>query len=236
MGREKCYKCMRASSICICSFLNPIETKTHFVFLIHPMEYKKEKNSTGLMTHRQLKNSRLIVGIDFSKDKEVNLILNDPAHSCYLLYPGSDSLNLSSISKFDQNKLKKEKKVIFIIDGTWPCAKKMLRLSENLHDIPKISFNNDEKSKFILKQQPAPNCLSTIESTLKIIKLLKDNDIEDCETENFLKPFFKMIDIQLECFKNPPNTSYRSRKKVIVRTKDQYKKPTARNILFIKNK
>lgn len=229
--RQTCYQCMRPKTSCLCQYVNPVETKTHFIFLMHPMEYKKEKNGTGRLTHLQLKNSRIIMGVDFTNNKEVNDILNNPDNECFILYPGAESFNLSEVSFSDIQK-KKARKCIFIIDGTWPCAKKMLKLSRNLHSLPKISFDNKEKSQFLIKQQPAPLCLSTIESTLKLLNILKDQGVENCSTQNFLLPFNKMIEYYIECVKNPPNNSYRPRSSKKITPKDRYKDLKRRKLFF----
>ncbi|WP_233890665.1 DTW domain-containing protein, partial [Tenacibaculum piscium] len=86
---------MMPSSSCICKHINHIQTKTRFIILMHPKEYKKEKNGTGRMTSLQLENSEIIVGVDFTNNKRVNEILNNEKNSSFLLYPGEDSFNLS---------------------------------------------------------------------------------------------------------------------------------------------
>ena len=73
--RIECYKCMRPSSTCICKHISPFQTKTRFIILMHPKEYKKEKNGTGHMTKLQLENSEIIVGVDFTNNTRVNLIM-----------------------------------------------------------------------------------------------------------------------------------------------------------------
>ena len=61
---------------------------------MHPMEYKKEKVGTGRFSHMILKNSRILVGIDFDRDEEFQRLLSDPDFETYLLYPGEEALNL----------------------------------------------------------------------------------------------------------------------------------------------
>ena len=161
MARDFCYKCHRPQDSCICSFLSTIDTKTHIVILIHPMERQKIKNGTGKMTHLQLANSSLIYGIDFTQDKKVNQLIEN--HRCSLLYPGEESINLSEISNWSPQGLEPE--YIFVLDATWPLAKKMLRLSPNLQKLSRVSFSSELKSEFAIKQQPHQKCLSTIEST-----------------------------------------------------------------------
>ena len=123
---------------------------------------------------------------------------------------------------------------IFILDGTWPCARKMLKLSKNLQKLNRVSFDNEIKSKFIIKQQPESLCLSTIESVHTVLKLLKEGNIEQCDTTGFLLPFEKMIEYQVECILNPNNKNYRSNTKREIVTKNRYKKNIDRNIIFEK--
>ena len=228
----KCYKCMRPSSTCICEHLSPLQTKTRFIILMHPKEYKKQKNGTGYMTTLQLENSEIIVGVDFTDNKRVNELLAKEENSSFLLYPGKDNFNLSVREGSETNSFMGNNPNLFILDGTWPCARKMLKLSKNLQKLKRVSFDNKIKSKFIIKQQPESLCLSTIESVYTVINLLKDGGVEQCETKDFLIPFEKMIEYQLEYILNPNNKNYRSPASKALLPKDLYKKSHERNIIF----
>ena len=222
---------MRPSSTCICKHISPFKTKARFIILMHPKEYKKEKNGTGHMTKLQLKNSEIIVGVDFTNNNCVNEILIKEKNS-FLLYPGKDNFNLSIRESSEINSFMGTNPHIFILDGTWPCARKMLKLSKNLQNLKRVSFDNKIKSKFIIKQQPNSLCLSTIESVYTVLNLLKEGDLEQCETKDFLIPFEKMIEHQLEYLLNPNSKNYSSTEKKTIITKDMYKKSTERNIIF----
>ncbi|WP_262888063.1 tRNA-uridine aminocarboxypropyltransferase [Cellulophaga sp. Z1A5H] len=230
--RIKCYKCMMPSSSCICKHISPFQTKTRFIILMHPKEYKKEKNGTGRMTKLQLENSEIIVGVDFTNNKRVNEILAKEKSCSYLLYPGEDNFNLSIRKSSEIVSFMSDKPHIFILDGTWPCARKMLKLSKNLQQLKRVSFDNTIKSKFIIKQQPASLCLSTIESVYTVLNLLKKGDFEQCETEGFLIPFEKMIEYQIECMLDSNNKNDRSSANGVLIPKNIYKKITERNIIF----
>ena len=67
--------------------------------------------------------------------------------------------------------------------------------------MPKISFDFENSSSYKFKKQPSTYCLSTIESTLVILKLLNKQKIENIEKkfiDNFLVPFDKMVEFQME--------------------------------------
>ena len=196
--REICYSCYRPKSSCICNhIITPIQTNTKFVILMHPKEYRKTKNGTGHMTNNSLDNCELYVGIDFTNHQRVNELLNTQEYEPYVLYPDENSIKLNT------QKLTNDKKpLIFIIDSTWPCSKKILRVSKNLQNLRKISFEHSKSSQFKIKTQPNQYCLSTIESTLCILELLNYQNIENISNislNNFLNPFERMVDYQVSC-------------------------------------
>lgn len=197
-GREKCYRCYRPVTSCMCTHVKPIVTRTKFVILMHPKEFKKTKNGTGRLTHLSLPNSELYIDVDFSEHAAINALIEDDNTLCYVLYPGKSSLNLNT----QTIEAAEKQVVIFIIDSTWPCSVKMLRVSRNLQMLPKVSFTHSKSSQFLIKEQPKDFCLSTIESTLTILELLHAQGIEkinEDEFERFLDPFNAMVEYQIGC-------------------------------------
>ena len=182
----------------MCEHIIPLETKTRFIILMHPKEFRKTKNGTGHFTNLSLKNCEIYVGIDFTQHEKINAILHDEKNTCYVLYPSTSSINLNTRTIAKENK----ETVLFLIDATWPCSRAILRESLNLHSLPKVSFTHTKSSDFIFKEQPNSHCLSTFESTLCVLELLNQHKVEDLSSktlENFLVPFEKMVEYQLSC-------------------------------------
>lgn len=182
----------------MCRHVKPIATQTKFVILMHPKEFKKTKNGTGRLTHLSLPNSELYIEVDFSEHAAINALIEDNNNLCYVLYPGKKSINLNTRKIENQGK----QIVIFIIDSTWACSVKMLRVSRNLQTLPRVSFTHSKTSQFLIKEQPQAYCLSTIESTLTVLELLHAQGIERIEEgafEAFLDPFKAMVEYQIGC-------------------------------------
>ncbi len=195
--RQMCYRCNRPTRHCLCKDIEPIRTHTKFVILMHPKEYKHIKNNTGRLTHLSLTNSELFVGLDFTRHNRLNAILDDPENFPLLLFPSSRSIPLHEVKHPDG----KKRLVIILIDATWASAKPILRLSKNLHTLPKITFAHTRKSAYRFKKQPFPQALSTIESTHAVLEILQEAKLENIsskELAHFLDPFHKMIDFQLK--------------------------------------
>lgn len=204
-NRQKCYKCYRPASSCMCKHIHNIKTKTKFIILMHPKEFKKVKNGTGHLTHLALENSELFVGIDFTNHQKINEIIKK--YDSYVMYPSKEALNISQTNPQNERDM-----AIFIIDSTWSCSMKMIRESKNLQALRHMSFDSTKLSQFKIKQQPAEFCLSTIESTLSVLELLNKYEIENIkqnDLEEFLNPFEQMIEYQQKIIANPLSNAVR---------------------------
>lgn len=209
-----CFKCHRLQSHCLCHLIKPFETSIHFVILMHPMEAKKEKLGTGRISLACLKNSELVIGIDFTNDPVVNALIADPSNYCMVLYPGEKSINVSTDDVAPIKNLQGRRLVVFLIDGTWPCAKKMMKLSKNIHTLPRVSFTATHQSLFAIKEQPAEYCLSTLESIHFFLSELERKGMEKLEGrhDNMIDVFKTMVDFQIKCASDPTLPSYRNAK------------------------
>ncbi|MFP5492376.1 MAG: tRNA-uridine aminocarboxypropyltransferase [Bacteriovoracia bacterium] len=207
--RGTCWKCYRPQNACLCEHLVTLATRTRVVILMHPKEFKREKAATGKLTHACLPNSEIQWDESFLENKRVNELLNDPTKYPVLLYPGDQSLNVS-LGEFRVAVLGERELVVFVLDGTWPCAKKMLKLSTNLQNIPRLMFTPTQKSQFVIKQQPHELCLSTIESVQQFLEALSAQGFEEpLEWESLLKPFMAMQQYQIEASRDPTRQRYR---------------------------
>ena len=197
-NRTVCYSCYRPASSCMCQYITPIETKTRFIILMHPKEFRKTKNGTGHFTNLSLGNCEIHIGVDFSQNDAVNAIIDDQKNSCYVLYPSEKSINLNESAIGNKNK----NTVLFLIDSTWPCSRSILAHSANIASLAKVSFTHTKVSNFTFKQQPQDHCLSTMESTLCVLELLNQHQLETLEQKSldtFLLPFEKMVSYQVSC-------------------------------------
>lgn len=225
-----CLQCRRRIRTCVCEKLRPFGTSTRFIILMHPMEYKKEKVGTGRFSHLILKNSKIIVDVGFDKNPEYQAVLRDEDYESFVLYPGDQSLNLSGEGVV----LSPKKKQIFVIDGTWACAKKMMKLTTSLHDLPRVSFRSDRVSEFMVKHQPIPGCLSTAESLHQLLLEMNRLGLEQTENqeENLMEVFRETVKQQLEAAADLERSRYRAKPFVEPHLRKISKKWGHRNVFF----
>lgn len=223
--RELCMTCRQPSTVCYCEHIKKFDPKIKFVILIHHVE-ERRRIATGRMSHLCLENSELIVGQDYSENVRVNEIVDDPSFSPVILYPGPTSRNISGPeARSDGEPIFKAGKVpvVFVIDGTWATARKMVRQSQNLFHLPRISFMPVTPSRFRVRKQPRAECYSTIEAIHYTIELLADRvgfSLVDDIHDNLLKVFSALVETQVrflqESFDNPRSSSYRRPKVRVV--------------------
>lgn len=215
--RVTCYRCFWPKALCWCSSIQPIATRTRFVFLMHPKEFKQEKAATGRLTHLCLGNSELHAGLSFEQNDEVQRLVADPSNHCVLLYPGPAALNLSGPA--DQpagdglrSQLGDRRLVVFLIDATWALGRKLLKLNPWLQRLPRIMFTPSAPSRYVIKQQPHPACLSTLEATHELLLALEQAGLDHyARPEQLLGLFQRMQDYQLRCAADVTRPGYRRR-------------------------
>lgn len=217
--RVTCYRCFWPQPLCWCGSIAPIETRTRFVFLMHPKEFKHEKAATGRLTHLCLQRSEIHCGVGFDDHAEVQALIRDPKNFPVLLYPGREALDLSDGSAAGspaalafRAALAERRLVVFLLDATWALGRKMLRLSRTLQALPRIMFTPAAPSRYVIKQQPHPGCLSTLEATHELLLCLERAGLDTyARPEQLLALFQRMQDVQLHCAADPNRTGYRRR-------------------------
>ncbi len=197
--RALCVRCLRAGSVCLCDGIRPFETAFQIVLLQHPKE-RKNSIGTARFTHLTLKSSRLIAGVDFDRVPEVNAILDDPGNFAVILFPGETATNVAEnrdafLAGIPRGPDGPRRLVIFVVDGTWPQARGMLRKSARLLALPRISFTIESPSQYKVRKQPHEFCLSTVEAVARLVKILDPA----APADSLIDTFARMVDAQLEC-------------------------------------
>ena len=199
MPRETCHRCRRPQACCLCPAESPLATQTRFVLLMHPMEYKREKCTTGRLACLNLANSEIITGIGFDTDARVRALIDDRLNYPVLLYPGEQAMNVTA-GGFPAAALGERRLVVFLLDATWSCAGKMLKASPGLLRLPRLMFVPRERSRFRIKRQPHSWCLSTLEAIHELLLALDAAGLDAYHDQHrLLAAFAAMQDYQIEC-------------------------------------
>jgi DTW domain-containing protein YfiP len=165
---------------------------------MHPKEAKKQRTGTGRLASLCLPQSEIIMGVDFTDNQRLNSLLRDPNFFPVLLYPGEDAVTCRS-ENF-RGKIAGKKLLALIVDSTWFCSKKIVRLSRNINCLPKLSFAGNYRSIFTFKKEPEEFCISTIECCYYLIREFQAEGMVDAKIspEPLMNVFKAMIKFQLQ--------------------------------------
>ena len=209
--RELCKRCGRPLVSCLCALVPPMRSATKLVFLMHPHEVRKVKCGTGRLAALSFEDAEIIVGVGFDEDPRVAALLADPSYAPMLLYPGPSSRDLSR-GGLARDDLGGRRLLVFLIDATWPLAKKMLRESPVLQSLPRLMFTPVAKSRWLIKRQPDELCLSTIEAVHELMSALERAGLDRYERpDQLIAAFMAMQEYQLACAADPEKRSRRRR-------------------------
>ena len=169
----------------------------------------------------------VIAGTSFYANiMDIQNLFADKRYEPLILYPGKTSRD---VTRYEPKEISPEGKIplVFVIDGTWKAAKKIMKLSQNLHALPRISILPKEPSRFLIKQQPNILCLSTIESIFFLLAELENKGIESLDGchKNLMDVLDKMVQIQLTHIHDSKSEGYRKKNGAAERDKIFSKKP-----------
>ncbi|HVE83425.1 MAG TPA: tRNA-uridine aminocarboxypropyltransferase [Myxococcales bacterium] len=176
--RATCARCRRPRAACYCQDLSPVPTRTRVVFLQHPRE-RRVAIGTARLAHLALANSELHVGVDFQGVE----LSGDAA----LLFPSEGANDLARLSR--------PPSTLVVIDGTWPQAKKLLKLNPALQRLPRVGLRPRRPSNYRIRREPAEHCLSTVEAVAEVLSSLEG---DEARFDPMLRAFDRMVDRQLE--------------------------------------
>ncbi len=190
-----CYRCFWPQELCWCNSIAAMPTRSKFVILMHPKEFKREKANTGRLASLCLQNSEIHMGLCFDEHQRVGQLLADSCYKPVLLYPGVDAIVLdrqdpTSVQHRSMFFETGKPLLIFVLDATWSCASSMLRRNSRLGCLPRITFSADQKSRYTIKKQPADYCLSTLEACHQVLLLLELNGQDIYPDKNLMIEVF----------------------------------------------
>lgn len=198
---------------------------------MHPKEAKKQRIGTGYLTKACLPNARLFSDVNLDENRAFREFLEDDRFNHVLLYPDSQAWPIDGPESAQEYGRPNKILVLHLLDATWPCAKKMMRLSKLLQQMPRATFTQNYHSRFVIKHQPHSACLSTIETVFYCLEGLKkqgrEPNLKD-EPQYLLQALDALVGFQLKCEHDPNIPSNRGRKPKIASDKIVLKKSRIR--------
>ena len=164
--RPECPDCGKALSRCYCRLVCPLQAGPKVVLLVHPREERSRGAvNTAHMVRRCVPDAELLVGRDFRHDRRLRELLGDPSLAPVLLYPDGEA--------FEGEGLQGRRPLLIVPDGTWLGTRQILRLSDDLARLPRLSLQVAGPSLYAFRRQPRPGCLCTLEAVHAALQALQ---------------------------------------------------------------
>ena len=165
---ESCNKCGLPIINCICNIMPKIETKAKIWILSAEREFRRPSNTARLLKLVNPESTELILWERTNAPEKLIEYINSEEYEICILFPiESDDL---SERKFVY-KSSERTPAFIILDGTWKEAGKILRKSDYLKKLPRISLNPIHKSEYTLRRGASEGELCTVEAAIEVLKL-----------------------------------------------------------------
>lgn len=173
---DSCSNCGLPIMNCICSIVPKMQTKAKVLILSTEREFSRPSNTARLLKLVNPESSELILWERTTPPKKLIEYINSGDYEIYILFPVENE-ELSE-KKFEYKNFKKTPAFI-ILDGTWKEALKILRKSDYLKKLPRISLNPIHNSEYTLRKGAAEGELCTIEAAIEVLKL--NHELENAQ-------------------------------------------------------
>lgn len=169
-ARVRCRRCQMHASLCICSLLPRIETRTRVVLVIHRLEARKPTN-TGRLAIECLPNSELLVR-GHEESPSAGLV-TDHASRAVLLFPHEDAIPIERLAASPRPV------TLVVPDGTWRQASKVRRRVPGVGELPCVALPCGEPSTYRLRTEAHAHGLATIEAIARALGVLEGGQVRE---------------------------------------------------------
>ncbi len=166
----RCADCRLHKSLCICTQMPSLPTRTRLVLLLHELEDHKPTN-TGRLAVRCLPNSEIATR-GHSSAAAIPDWLSRAQHPV-VLFPHPLARPLADFRALDGPV------TLIVPDGTWRQAKRARQRVAGLEAVPFAILPPGAPSIFLLRHDPRPGHLCTIEAIARAMGILESPAVED---------------------------------------------------------
>jgi DTW domain-containing protein YfiP len=141
-----------------------VGNRTPIVIVQHRRESRHALGTVRIADLGLRERKILVVPADAKSGSELPAWL--PANAG-LLYPGPEAKELSALAANERPQ------ALVVIDGTWHQARALFRDHAWLRELPRYRLSPSEPSRYRLRREPAPHCVSTIEAIVQALSVLE---------------------------------------------------------------
>lgn len=181
---DRCEQCLIAKHYCICEGAEYASCNAAVCLLMYHNESFKPSN-TGRLIAEIVPDNYAFRWDRTSPDPALLALLNNDKYQPFVIFPAED---VEADRVVTQVEPVAGKTPLFIfLDGTWREAKKMIRKSPYLDNLPVLSITAQKLSDYRLRVAPHAHQLGTAEVAIMVLALAGEVDASTKLEQHFIK-------------------------------------------------
>jgi len=181
---NRCEQCLIAKHYCICDDAEQAECGAAVCLLMYHNESFKPSN-TGRLIAEIIPDNHAFRWDRTDPDPELLALINDPQYQPMVVFPAEDVEQGRAVTEV--NTVQGKKPLFIFLDGTWREAKKMIRKSPYLDNLPVLSVTTDKLSDYRLRVAPHAHQLGTAEVGIMVLALAGETEASNKLENHFIK-------------------------------------------------
>ncbi len=160
---------------CICDAEPQLQSAADFVLLTHPRECNKDTN-TGVLMTRTLPSCRVELWHRTEPPQALLDQIKDERYQAWLVFPADEQHQAIPLTPPNADTDADHPTRLFIIlDATWQEARKMVRKSPWLNQLPRVEITPQHASNYALRRNQQQGHLCTCEIGIELLSLLQQH-------------------------------------------------------------
>ncbi|MCK8127923.1 DTW domain-containing protein [Pseudoalteromonas sp. S1610] len=181
---DRCEQCLIAKHYCICEGAEYASCSAAVCLLMYHNESFKPSN-TGRLIAEIVPDNHAFRWDRTSPDPALLALLNNDKYQPFVIFPAEDVETDRVVTQVETHAGKQP--LFIFLDGTWREAKKMIRKSPYLDNLPVLSITSEKLSDYRLRVAPHAHQLGTAEVAIMVLALAGEVDASTKLEQHFIK-------------------------------------------------
>ena len=181
---DRCEQCLIAKHYCICEGAEYASCDAAVCLLMYHNESFKPSN-TGRLIAEIVPDNYAFRWDRISPDPALLALLNNDKYQPFVIFPAEDVETDRVVTQVETHAGKQP--LFIFLDGTWREAKKMIRKSPYLDNLPVLSITAEKLSDYRLRVAPHAHQLGTAEVAIMVLALAGEVDASTKLEQHFIK-------------------------------------------------
>lgn len=166
---QRCPFCRVGINHCLCEYQPDIETQLAVLLIVSQNEVFKPSN-TGRLIADTVKETYVYQWNRTDPDSQMLDLLQDPGYFPVLVFPAQSDDDQARVINNVSHMNPDKKPLLIFVDGSWREAKRIVRRSEYLTDLPLVSIEPETLSNYVMRKSDNEQHLATAEVASIVLK------------------------------------------------------------------